>query len=155
MIAAFLPIYRKYRFISSTSCVIIWVLSSNPVVLVPHLATGFRFSPFTLPATLRTFLHILALHTSLKVPWLPLLLWLRPCSCYNPFHVLKANFLFSDFHNSHSCVRPTSCPGNIARFKKVSSLYHFFTVATFRIFPVSYFIPWIINCITRPRFPNL
>lgn len=46
MIAAFLPIYRKNRFISSISCVIIWVLSSNPVVLVPHLATGFRFAPF-------------------------------------------------------------------------------------------------------------
>ena len=44
MIAAFLPIYRKNRFISSISCVIIWVLSSNPVVLVPHLATGFRFA---------------------------------------------------------------------------------------------------------------
>lgn len=94
MIAAFLPIYRKNRFISSISCVIIWVLSSNPVVLVPHLATGFRFAPFTLPATLQTFLRILALHTSLKVPWLPLLLWLRPYSCYNPFHVLKANSLF-------------------------------------------------------------
>ena len=116
MIAAFLPIYRKNRFISSISCVIIWVLSSNPVVLVPHLATGFRFAPFTLPATLQTFLRILALHTSLKVPWLPLLLWLRPYSCYNPFHVLKANSLFQTsiihIHVSALLSGPETLPGS-------------------------------------------
>ena len=64
MIAAFLSIYRKNRFLPSISCVIIWVLSSNPVVLVPHLATGFRFALIqflllSFPFVLLGFLHVI------------------------------------------------------------------------------------------------